>query len=152
MAAPEAILSILEDLVNAYPGKQMTDANFKIYIEHLSDIHYDLLRLAADNLIASSTWFPRVSELRDEAARIVGSRNVSSWEPPQDLLRARFLQLENEFYNQGKLDPESWQELADQFDRRDRPHSAESTRHQFTILQQIQIGDYQPNYEQYSEE
>ena len=55
MADPDEILAILEELVNAFPGNQMTRANFQVYIDHLSDIHPALLQRAVDNLIANST-------------------------------------------------------------------------------------------------
>ena len=139
MANSDEILSILEDLLNAFPGKQMTDANFQIYLEHLSDIHPVLLRRAADNLIANSTWFPRVSEIRAEAARLVGPRLVSSWEPPQNYLRARYYDLERDFYHHRKLDPDAWDNLADQFERRNLIYSAENTRRRYKIFQKMLI-------------
>ena len=144
MASPDEILTILQDLVNAYPGKQMTDANFKIYVEHLSDIHPVLLRRAADNLIANSSWFPRVAEIRAEAARLVGSRMFSSWEPSVNTLRAQYFELQRDFYHHRKLDPDAWDDLATQFDRRDLIYSAQDTRRRYKIFQKILIEESIP--------
>ena len=144
MPSPDEIIAILKDLVNAFPGKQMTDANFKIYIEHLSDIHPFLLRRVADNLIANSTWFPRVAEIRAEAARLVGSRNVSTWEPQVNVLRAQYFALQRDFYHHRKLDPVAWDDLATQFDRRDLIYSAQDTRRRYKIFQKILIEESIP--------
>jgi hypothetical protein len=137
MADPGEILSILEELVNAFPGKQMTRANFQVYIDHLSDIHPALLRRTVDSLIAKSTWFPRVSEIRSEVTRLVGSHLVSNWEPPLNYLRARYYELETEFFHFRKLDPDAWLDLADQFERRDFIYSAAGARNRLEIFQQI---------------
>ena len=137
MAAPEEILSILEDLVNAYPGNKLSRAKFQIYVDHLSDIHPVLLQRAVNNLISQSTWFPRVSEIRAEAAKIVGLRNVSTWQPPQNYLWARYRQLEHQFYHHRILDPDNWIHLAENFDRCNQLYSAEIARSRLAIFQQL---------------
>ena len=141
MADPDEILSILQELVNAYPGKQMTDANFKIYIEHLSDIHPNLLQRAVDNLISKSTWFPRVSEIRSEAAKLIGSHRISTWEPPQNYLRIRYYDLERDFYHRRKVDPDAWLQLADDFEKRNLIYSAQNTRRRLAIFQQMLVNE-----------
>jgi len=137
MAAPEEILSILEDLVNAYPGNKLSRANFQVYIDHLSDIHPVLLQRTVDNLISRSTWFPRVSEIRVEASKIVGSHMVSTWHPPQNNLWSRYRELERHFYHHRNLDPDAWNELAESFERRDQIYSAAGARDRLAIFQQI---------------
>jgi hypothetical protein len=87
--------------------------------------------MCVDNLIAKSTWFPRVAEIRAEAGKIVGHNFISTWEPPPDYLRARFYELENQFFHHRILDPAAWLALADDFERYDRPHSAEGARRKF---------------------
>ena len=144
MATPDEILSILEDLLNAYPGKQLTDSNFQVYIDHLSDLHIVLLRRAVDSLIASSTWFPRVSEIRSEAAKLIGSTRISTWVPPQSNLRARYFALQREFYHHRKLDPDAWIQLAEEFDRRNLIYSAKNTRKRYKIFHQILIEESSP--------
>ena len=99
MASPDEIIALLETLVHAYPGKDKSRETFAIYIEYLADIHPELLRQAVNNLIETSVWFPRVAEIRAEAARIVGYHQVSTWEPPQDVLRAQFYHLEEQFFH-----------------------------------------------------
>jgi hypothetical protein len=137
MATPDEILSILENLLHAFPGQKISRDTFQVYIDHLSDIHPRLLRMCADNLIAKSTWFPRLSEIRAEAARIVGPHMVSVWEPPQNYLMVRFHELENQFFHHRILDPEAWIALAEEFARCDRPYSAEGARRRLTIFQQL---------------
>ena len=137
MADPDEILAILEELVNAFPGNQMTRANFQVYIDHLSDIHPALLQRAVDNLIANSTWFPRVSVIRAEAARLIGSPRISTWEPAYNNLRAKYYELQRDFYHHRCLDPDSWQKLADEFDRHNFIYSAQDTRRRYKIFQQI---------------
>ena len=137
MASPDEILSILEDLIHAFPGQNIPRGTFQVYIDHLSDIHPKLLEMCADNLIANSTWFPRVSEIRAEAARLVGSHLVSTWEPPGNPLMARFHELEREFFHYRNLDPAAWLSLADEFERCDRPYSAAGARRRLEIFQQI---------------
>ena len=137
MATPEEILSFLENLLHAFPGQKISRDTFQVYIDHLSDIHPYLLQRCADNFIAKSTWFPRVSEIRAEAARIVGPHMVSAWEPPKNLLMVRFHELENQFFHHRILDPDAWINLAKEFERRDRPYSAEGSRRRLAIFQQL---------------
>ena len=137
MADPDEILSILEELVNAFPGKQMTRANFQVYIDHLSDIHPALLRRTVDILIAKSTWFPRVSEIRAESARLIGSPRISTWEPRYNNLRNKYFELQRDFYHHRNLDPDVWFQLADEFDRHNFIYSAQDTRRRYKIFQQI---------------
>lgn len=137
MATSEEIFAQLEILVHAFPGKEKSKETFAIYIEYLADIHPELLRRAVNNLIENSTWFPRVAEIRAEAVRIVGFHNVSTWEPPVDVQRAQYYHLEQQFFHERILDPDSWLSLAEQFANRDRPHSAEGARRRLAIFQQI---------------
>ena len=136
MATSEQILSIIEELHHAYPGQKLKQENVQVYINHLSDIHPRLLWMCVDNLISNSTWFPRISEIRAEARRIVGP-HIASWEPPPNPLRVRFRELEDEFFHHRILDPDSWIELAEEFDRLDRPFSAAGARRRLEIFQQI---------------
>ena len=57
MATKEEILDVLETLIHAYPGHKYSENTFQIYIDHLSDIQPDLLRLTLKNLIDTSTSF-----------------------------------------------------------------------------------------------
>ena len=144
MTAPDQILSILEDLLHAYPGKKLSRDTLKVYIDHLSDIHPRLLEICIDNLIAKSTWFPRVSEIRVEASKIVGSHMVSTWQPPQDHLWSRYRELERHFYHHRILDPDAWIDLAESFDSCKRIYSAEGARRRLEIFQQLLADESQP--------
>ena len=138
MASPEEILTILETLVQAYPGQKYSRDTFQIYIRHLSDVQPELLRRAVNNLINTSTWFPRVSEIRAEARQIAGPIGVTNWDPhPYRPLMTIFFELEHEFFHHRILDPESWIALAEEFDRRDRIYGASATRRRLAIFQQI---------------
>jgi hypothetical protein len=137
MATTEQILAVIEELHHAYPGQKLKQENVQVYINHLLDIHPHLLWKCVDNLIATSTWFPRISEIRAEAGRIVGHNWISTWEPPPNPLRVRFRELEDEFFHHRKLDPDSWIALAEEFERRDCPHSAVGARSRLEIFQQI---------------
>ena len=87
-----------------------------------------LLYLAALFCAVQPAWFPRVAEIRAEAERIVGYSQVSTWEPPQDLLRAQFYHLEQQFFNKHIPDEETWLNLVESFANRDRPCVAADTR------------------------
>jgi hypothetical protein len=137
MATPEEILSILENLLHAFPGQKISRNTLQIYVDHLSDIHPRLLQMCADNLVASATWFPRISDIRAEAAKIVGSHWVSTWQPPQNYLWARYRQLEHQFWHHRILDPDAWIDLANSFERRDQPFSATGARRRLKIFQQL---------------
>lgn len=134
---PAEILSVLETLLHAYPGQNYSRESFQVYINHLSDIHPRLLEMCSDNLISKFTWFPRVSEIRAEASRIVGSHMISTWIPPQNYLMARFYELEKQFFHQGILDSAAWLSLANEFECRDRPYSAEGARQRLATFQQV---------------
>ena len=54
------------------------------------------------------------------------------------MLRAQYYHLEQQFFHERILDPDSWLSLAEQFANRDRPHSAEGARRRLAIFQQIQ--------------
>jgi hypothetical protein len=136
MAAPEEILTILESLLHAFPGQKITRDTFQVYIHHLSDIHPQLLQMSADSLIATATWFPRISEIRAEASRISGTSQLSTWSPPHNYLIARYHHLEQQFFHHAILDSDAWIALADEFDRQDRPYSAEGTRRRLATFQQ----------------
>jgi hypothetical protein len=137
MASPEEILTILETLVQAYPGQKYSRDTFQIYIRHLANMQPELLRRAVNNLINNSTWFPRVSEIRAEARQISGPIDVTDWEPyPYRPLMSIFYELEHDFFHHRILDPDAWLALAEEFDRRDRIYGAAATR-RLTLFQQI---------------
>jgi hypothetical protein len=144
MASPEEILSFLETLVNAYPGQDLSRETLKIYIHHLSDIHPELLRRTAYNLISKSTWFPRVSEIRAEAKLIAGPVELSTYDPsPYRPLMSVFYDLERDFFHNRILDHSAWLALAKEFDRQDRHYSAKATRNRLALFQHI-LGVEQP--------
>jgi hypothetical protein len=138
MASPEEILSILETLVQAYPGQKYSRDTFKIYIRHLSDVQPELLRRAVNNHIDTSTWFPRVSEIRAEARQIAGPIGVTDWQPhPYRSLMEIYYELEHDFFHHRILDPAAWLALAEEFDRRDRIYGAAAARRRLAIFQEI---------------
>ena len=138
MATKEEILDVLETLIHAYPGHKYSENTFQIYIDHLSDIQPDLLRLTVKNLIDTSTWFPRVSEIRAEATRIAGHSGVTNWDPqPFTPLSQIFFELEQDFFHYRILDEDTWITLAKEFDRRDRIYGAAKTRERLAQFKQV---------------
>ena len=137
MANPDEILSILENLLHAFPGQKLTRATLKVYIDHLADIHPQLLQQCVNRLIEKSTWFPRVSEIRSEAARIVGHNQISLWQPPLSHLWDRYYQLQHDFYHHRILDERAWLDLAEEFSLRNCPHSAAATRQRISDYQHL---------------
>lgn len=125
---PNPIIAILEKLSLAYPGKALTARNLQLYVEHLSDIPIYILDAAADLHIQTSSFFPRIAELRQAAKKVTGGQPFASLPPlPFDHLAACLQSLEDAFYQQGRLDSAEWQALARRFDLADRPHRAAAT-------------------------
>jgi hypothetical protein len=58
------ITAILERLIQAFPEKRLPKDSYLVYLDELADIPVMLLERAARHLIRTSTYFPRISELR----------------------------------------------------------------------------------------
>ncbi len=130
MAEPEQILNVLERLALAFSARSLDQGTIHQYIEHLQDIPGWLLDQAASYLILHERFFPRISELRQAAARLGNTHDFASL--PADLtvdtLAAQAQLLQDRFYLDDSLEPAEWLRLAEAFEAAGRPHRAERTR------------------------
>jgi hypothetical protein len=135
----EAILRVLVILGRAYPNQGISRDGLDIYVQMLADIPVDLLWRAAERHMAESQYFPRISELRSQAARLAGTDRFASLSPTAkpDLLAARAQDLEDDFFEDRTLDERAWLALAEEFERADRPHRALHTRKKLAAFQVI---------------
>jgi len=128
MPAPD-IFTILDRLNHAYPEKRLDKPTLKIYIDELGDIPSPLLAEAASQHIRSSPWYPRISELRQRANQLAGSTDFSTLLPKGvDSLALQARQLEIAYFHRGDFVRETWENLARQFERVNRPHRAAELR------------------------
>jgi len=140
MADSQQIIAVLEALGNAYPRQPISKQTAELYMRFLTDIPGDLLWQVAEHYITTSSYFPRIAELRTLATRLAGTSKFNSLAAPTsspDTLAYQAQALEDEFYQDRILDPEAWLALAEEFDRLDRPYRADYTRRKLTALQSI---------------
>jgi hypothetical protein len=147
MASGGEILAVLETLSRAYPHQAISRPTAELYARLLADIPAGLLQQAAEAQIGSSSFYPRIAELRAIAARLAGTKRFDSLPPAGfdyttlhstiDELAYQAQALEDVFYQGRSLDPEAWLVLADQFDQADQPHRAEYTRRKLAGLQAV---------------
>lgn len=132
------IVMALKMLSDAYPEKRVEAATLQVYLQHLDDIPPGLLKQAVEAHIKESPWFPKVSELRQMAAKIAGVQRFETLSPPGgDTLAERVQALEDQFYAHRQLDPPAWERLAAAFERADRPHRAVHTREKLRRLRSL---------------
>lgn len=129
-----AMIDVLELLSKAYPDRHPGADTLEEYLRLLDDIPSWLLRRAARQHIEQSPWFPKISELRERAAKLSGATR-DSLEGEYAFLRPcttrslaqRMLELEDDFTRTGRLAIAEWEQLARDFNKADRPHRAERT-------------------------
>ena len=135
MPTPD-ILAILERLNQAYPEKRLDKHTLKIYVEELADIPASLLDQAATQIIRRSTYFPRISELRQVAQQLAGIERFSSVSlPGVGYLDFEAEKLENDYFRRAKFDIKVWDNLADKLERVGRPHRAAELREKASHIQ-----------------
>jgi hypothetical protein len=71
MGQREEALKVIGALAMAYPYAKIERATIDIYVEALSDIPPVVLKTAGLACISRSTFFPVISEIRNEALRMV---------------------------------------------------------------------------------
>jgi hypothetical protein len=138
MAENVKILSALRKLT-AYYGKGLTKEQVELYVEMLAEVEAAALDYAVQTWITRSPFYPRISELLQTAARYT----PPPASPAQVLLRVQ-RQLEWDFFQKGKLDPQRWEKLAQDFERYDRIYSAEACRKRFKNYQAIHAKVQEP--------
>lgn len=67
----ETVVQVLNFLLDAYPDKEVSAETMRVYLACLQDVDPTLLKTAVIRHVASSKWFPTVSELRESATAIV---------------------------------------------------------------------------------
>lgn len=144
MAASKDAVPLLKSLADAYRDTRFEQATLKLYLDHLADIPLPLLKAAVAEHIRSSPWFPKISELRQAAARLANTEHFETLAPAplagetaaevwSLIIDAQA--LEDAYYTEGRLEPAAWQSVAAAFDRLDRPFRAEFTREKLRRLQ-----------------
>ncbi len=126
MASTAEIMNCPEKLTSAYPGVERTRETLDLYVEMLADIPGYVLKRAVEEYLVKANWFPKISELRQAAAKVAGTSRF--WELPEpqvDSLRGEAVHLEHLFFPQGILDEETWEQLADQFEQAGRGYGTE---------------------------
>ena len=71
MASPETVVKMFALLTANWTKETVTDAQVTLYTKLLGDIPDALLEAATLDIIATSTWFPKVAEIRQAAYRIM---------------------------------------------------------------------------------
>ena len=141
IAGSQEVVKVLLALTQAFPHREVSRDTLEIYVRMLEDIPIDLLWRAAERHMAEAQYFPRIAELRGMAARLAGTDRFASLPPASppapDGLAQRLLELEDDFYFERELDPHAWLDLAEAFERADRPHRAEHTRKKLAALQAV---------------
>ena len=132
------IAAALKKLTAAYPERKVERATLEVYVEELGDLPDWLLEAAVDEVIRQSAWFPKISELRQAAARLANTRSFESL--PRRLVNALSAEaqaLEDAFYHEQRLDPAAWAALAQAFEAAGRPHRAGFAREKLRRLEWI---------------
>lgn len=75
-------------LVSAYGRENVTEDQVNAYVDALGDVDGELLMATARRLVRTHKFFPAISEIRHEAARIAGVMPVSKAEAMAIVRRA----------------------------------------------------------------
>lgn len=73
MANEREVFQVLTVMAAAYPGFQLQDKTVEVYAEMLADLPGDLLKIAAQQALAESRFFPTIAELRAVATRLTAT-------------------------------------------------------------------------------
>lgn len=108
MSTESDVYDVIAQLMDAYPdwSPRNLDATMRSYASMLADLPADALRAAANELIGSSKWFPKISELRaaakhhaDRAADPTVNKIAGYWRSMEDF-NCRVLH--------GEMDLDTW--------------------------------------------
>lgn len=64
--------SLMAILAAAFPSAKISKETVSVYVAHLSDVPYEESRIAVDNLVRTSDFFPSVALLRREILAMMG--------------------------------------------------------------------------------
>ena len=126
MATTAEIIEILE-LLSDYYDRTLINPQVRVYVRHLSDLHIFSLKHAARDRINTSPFFPKVSELRETAARFPPPEPDPLWDELQSLKR--------KFLTGGGLDLDAWSDLEQRFESARRIDEAHHLRRTLYHLQ-----------------
>lgn len=85
----------------------------------------------------TSSYFPRISELRQAAQQLAGTIYFSSLPSPgADYLSLEAFQLEKDYFQHAKFDRKKWEKLANQFERIDRQYRDTELREKARHIQE----------------
>jgi hypothetical protein len=131
------VLSILLRISYAFPDKPLDESTLKVYMDELADIPILLLERAARQLIRTSSFFPRISELRQAADQIAGI----TFDSPASSLGASYLNLEarlleTDYFQHGEFDMNKWEKLVNQLNQVNRPYRAAEVREKASHIQE----------------
>ena len=135
MATKNEVLDVIEELNLAF-GKELDRGQTELYIHYLADVPVGVLHDAKEYCIKNNKYYPRVSELRAQVERYAGTDNTKSMNSVNHLAAQQF-QMEQHFFDTGELDDELWMNVAEQYERLDRPHRAEFMREKRRRLQKL---------------
>jgi hypothetical protein len=146
------ILSILQRISHAFPDKPLDESTLKVYVDELADIPVMLLERAARRHIRTSSFFPRISELRqvaDQIARLIVDSPASSLGESYLTLEAYL--LEADYFQHAEFDMNKWEKLAELLEQANRPHRAAEVRENASHIQEreaaFQRGEDYPSIE-----
>jgi len=145
-------LSILQRIFHAYPDKPLDESTLKVYEDELADIPLMLLERAARQLIRTSAFFPRISELRQAADRIAGTTfNCPVASLGENYLNLEAQLLETDYFKHAEFNIKKWEKLADQLEQMNRPYRAAEVREKALHIQErenaFQRGEEYPSRE-----
>lgn len=143
MNKDEQTMIILQSLIFAYPDADRPGQTLHAYLRHLSDIPGGLLEAAVHKHIQTSPFFPRISDLRALAKQLANAIDFNAVSPawdetfslyPSSELVKRAIALEDDFYQQGKLDEAAWLTLIQDFRNANRRHRARRVAARYAIF------------------
>lgn len=145
-------LSIIQRIFHAYPDKPLDESTLKVYEDELADIPSMLLERAARQLIRTSAFFPRISELRQAADRIAGTTfNLPAASLGDNYLNLEAHLLEKDYFQHAEFNINKWDKLADQLEQVNRPYRAAEVREKAHHIQErekaFQRGEDDPSLE-----
>lgn len=143
MNKDEQTMVTLQSLIFAYPDADRAGQTLHAYLHHLSDIPGGLLEAAVRKHIETSPFFPRISDLRALAKQLANAIDFNSVSPawdetfalyPSPELEKRAIALEDDFYQQGKLDSAAWLTLIQDFRNANRGHRARGIAARYALF------------------
>lgn len=128
MANVATITRLLTEAALAYPAydKSKLAPAMKFYIKALAEFEPKTIEAALETIIASSKWFPSVSEVVATCRKVEADNKPQYHIPAPDILRRELIGLERA--RSYDFDPASWERLAMKLEKDDRVYLANYVR------------------------